>query len=575
MTQIGGLSLRNPEKYAEISSNEEKYAAAMDEMIKNAILIECISYESFSGFIFIVKVNEEYAVFNSLDENSTFTKPVTVILLKIVMLTNYEYTKHTTTHITYMSINSKKYKKSIVNKNDIIFELEDQYNIYKKTLSYNNVPICPSIIYNSILSATKQTKSYLSKLNKKIKELYGDNINTASTVIQILIDVYNNTKNLYDIKNNKLPPPDLGIIGMEFAEGYDKFITYLNQHIYTKENHDDVKNDVLILHNCDTHCRTFSSIIVNIIRLFISTGIIHVDLHVENIMVNTNLQKSLLIDFGIVDNIITNYTLFKNMKIYNDEYIFKTLKNNQYVVSLEALKTYLYSQFGTSYKYIGKGEQIFMQDYLYNISDVDTRCKKILKLFLLIVISERQINFKNVSGFPMNSMRILLNALGLQITSTFTYGNNLAYDKYIFDYEILNNDNITFEAWINDENNIKPSYKLFFKNIFLQVYETLNEYYKFQNFETVNTSYVENPETDVQNPETVFNVTGKFSEPVVRIGLDPDESNKYNEEAKKYSYKISAGRNKIKNTRKRKSTSAIRKHKKKTSRKSNTTSVKL
>lgn len=555
MKQFGGFSLRNPEKYSGISSNNEKYAAAMNEMIDNAIRIECISYESLSGFIFIIEVNEQHAVFNGLDADSTFTKPVTVILLKLVMLTNYNYFNQNTT--TNMVINSKTYKKSIENKNNFWFELEQQYNIYKKTLSYNNIPICPSIIYNSILSGTKQTKPYLLTLNKKLQELYGDNINTASTVIKIFIDIYDRKIDLYDRKSNqKLAPPDLGIIGMEFAEGYDTFITYLQRHIYINENDNNVKNDILLLNNCETDCITISSIIVNVIRLFISTGIIHIDLHLKNIMVHAKMQKCLLIDFGIIDNIITNYALYKGMQIYNDEYIFKKLNKTQYVVSLEALKTYLYSQFGSSYKYIGQGEQLFMQDYLYNVRDIDARCKKILKLFLLIVISERQINYKNVSGFPINSMRDLLNILGLQITSTLTYDNNLDYDKYIFDYDSLNNDTITFDAWINDANNIKPSYKTFFKNIFLQVYKTFSEYYKFQNFEMANT-------TDGENPETVF----KAPDAVFRIGLDPDESTKYKAEANKYDYTINGGRYKRRNTRKRKSASAIRKHKTKTSRK--------
>lgn len=542
MKQFGGFSLRNPEKYSKISSNNEKYATAMNEMIDKAIRIECISYESLSGFIFIIEVSEQDAVFNSLDENSTFTKPVTVILLKLVMLTNSSNT------ITTMVIDNsnKKYKKSIENKKNFWFELEQQYNIYKKTLSYNNIPICPSIIYNSILSGTKQTKPYLLTLNKKLQVLYGDNINTASTVIKNFIDIYDRNIYLYDRENNnKLDPPDLGIIGMEFAEGYDTFITYLKRHIYMNENDNDVKNDVLLLNNCQTDCITISSIIVNVIRLFISTGIIHIDLHLKNIMVHPKLQKCLLIDFGIIDNIITNYTLYKGMQFYNDEYIFKKFNKKQYVVSLEALKTYLYSQFGTSYKYIGQGEQLFMQEYLYNVRDVDARCKKILKLFLLIVISERQINYKNISGFPINSMSDLLNVLGLQITTTSTY------DKYLFDYDSLNNDTITFDAWINDAKNIKPSYKAFFKNIFLQVYKTFNDYYIFQNFEMADTTHGEN-----QGPDSVF-----------RIGLDKDESSKYKAEAKKYEYEINGGKYKRRNTRKRKSASVIRKHRTKISRK--------
>ena len=528
MKQNGGLALRNPEKYTEISSNKEKYAAALNEMIKKAIKLKCLSYESLAGFIFVIEVNESDAVFNSLDVDGTFTKPVTVILLKLIMLTNIRYNASTN---FIMNIYDRGYNKKIVDKEEFTRELNEQYNIYKKTLSYNNIPICPSIIYDNVFTGIPPIKSYLFTLANKIHDLYGNERNITALVINSLIDVYSGDSRQ---RRKGIPLPDLGIIGMEFAKGYTTFDTYLNSiaHINQHTKAEEVNENVLVLNNCETDCRIISAIIVNIIRLFICAGIIHEDLHSKNIMVQKELQKCLLIDFGVIDN-ITEYQPYKG-EIANTFYIFSENKKRTQKVSVSALNKYLSSQLGTSYKYIGQGEQIFMQDYLYNVREKDARCKKILILFLLILISERQLSFI-IRELPVNYMNDFINVLGLHIKPTFKQGSNQSVkDIYMFNYNSLHNDSVTFDAWINDAKNISPSYKFFFKNIFLHVYETLNDYYKFQNFEPVvgESVFTDVPDTVIQNPDTVI----QNPDAVVRIGLDPEESTKYRTEANKYDY---------------------------------------
>jgi tRNA A-37 threonylcarbamoyl transferase component Bud32 len=439
------------------------------------------------------------------------------------MLTNDRYERYKGSASFIMNINDKKCKKKIVDKHEFTNEINEQYNIYKKTLFYNNIPICPSIIYNTVLTGINQTNSYLFKLSNKLYNLYGNEHSTVTTVLNKLIDMYSKGSNQRRPKG--MPLPDLGIIGMEFAKGYKTLDDYLNGLVYINLNThiEEVKNDVLVLNNCETDCRIISAVVVNIIRLFISTGIIHEDLHTKNIMVQKELQKCLLIDFGIID-MITNYEPYKGEIVKND-YIFNEKPTQK--VSVNALNKYLATQLGASYKYIGEGEQIFMQNYLYNIREKDARCKKILKLFLLIIISERQLSFI-IRGLPVNFTGDFINTLGLQIRPTFKPGSNLSVkDSFIFDYESLNNDSVTFDDWINDAKNIKPSYKTFFKNIFFSVYETLNDYYKFQNFEQ---AVGEKAETVIVKPEAV-----------VRIGLDPEESMKYRAEANKYEYHINKG----------------------------------
>ena len=479
--QYGGLALRNPERYETILSNKEKYTAAMNEMINNAVKIECVSYTSLEGFIFIIEVNEADALFNGLDVQSKFEKPITTILLKFVMIHNSVTSTKPTNDITF-TIEDKRIHKRISSKRAFTNEINIQYNVYKNTLSYNNIPICPSIIYNNVLTGVPQTNKYLFNIRSKLYKLYGPNDegNIALQVINQLIKLYNGRR-----------IPDLGIICMEFADGYETLDTYMNEIEANK------------IQKCD---KCISAVIVNIIRLFICCGIIHLDLHTKNIMINKELQKSLLIDFGVIQK-FTDYEKYKGELVTDEYYIIygKSTKKP----SIEVLNTYLYENLGSSYKYIGNGEQIFMQDYLYNVRDDDERCKKVLKLFLLIIICERQANYLR-TGMPITLMIDFLNIIGLNIKPGYNKHTMITLDKLFFDIRSLDNNTITLDDWINNGENIRPQYNLFFKNVLLQVCKTLKDYYKIQDFSA--------------------------NEAVVRIGLDPEESEKYQSVTSKYLY---------------------------------------
>jgi hypothetical protein len=176
-----------------------------------------------------------------------------------------------------------------------------------------------------------------------------------------------------------------------------------------------------------------------------------------------------------------------------------------------------------------------MQDYLYDVRDEKERCKKIVKLFLLIIIYERQANYVRV-GMPMSLMFDFLSILGLNIETLENRRTMTTVDNFLFNINNLNNKSITLEQWMNNPQNIKPKYKLFFSNIFAQVCETFKNFYKFQGFTLV-------PQTNTQDA-------------VVRIGLEPEEKNKYDIQTSKYLYNPNKGgyRNKKRNgTRRTKS----------------------
>jgi hypothetical protein len=499
MKQYGGLALRNPEKYNDITDDKQKYEKALYDMIDKATNIKCISYTSLEGFVFTIKVNEADAIFNGLNERSEFEKPVTTILLKLVLI---KRDGSTINNFEFDIEDDKKTRKRATTIESFNKEITTQFDVYKNTLNFNNIPICPSIIYNNVIIMKSKILNFLLKIKGKCKKY-----TITSEIIGDLFDIYNAPKT-----------PTLGIIGMEFAEGYQTLDSYINdkEMAYADGSITDA-NDMYKLKTCETDCKCISDVIVDIIRLFISSSIVHLDLHSGNIMINKNLQKSEMIDFGITYKMTitqnnTEYVTYKNI-IFDK----KTKKP-----SVEALTSYLYTNLGSSSQYIGNGEQLFMQEYLYGIARDDERCKKIIKLFLLILVSERELNYLRI-GEPITQMIDFLKILGLNIIPNSPDRRMMTtMDRLDCDIYALDDKNITLDQWINK--NIKPQFKLFFKNVILQVYQTFKDYYILQDF-------TNQPSTDA----------------VFRIGTD--DSEKYKTVASKYKYKYGMGGSKVRKTK--------------------------
>jgi hypothetical protein len=161
--QYGGLALRNPEKYKDIIDDKKKYEKALYDMIDNANNIKCISYSSLEGFIFTITVNEANAVFNGLNDKSEFKKPIITVLLKLVLIKRDGATINNFEFI----IDDKRIRKRATTVDAFNNEIKVQYDVYKNTLNYNNIPICPSIIYNNIITMKPQILRFLLKLKGK------------------------------------------------------------------------------------------------------------------------------------------------------------------------------------------------------------------------------------------------------------------------------------------------------------------------------------------------------------------------------------------------------------------------
>ena len=210
---------------------------------------------------------------------------------------------------------------------------------------------------------------------------------------------------------------EVGIIGMEYANGYTTFDNYLD-NIQKDQTH--IKR-IYNSRECGMHCNCIANIIINIIRLFISTGIIHMDLHVNNIMVNLEERKSLLIDFGLYNKLIDTEPCAEEVYVSNNSIIYKRVIKQKGSIfgfiteginSVDAIIKYLKLELGESYDYI-TNEQRFMQTYLFGMSD-EMRIKKIIKLFILIIMCD--LNLNNIRlGRPIIMMINFLKFLGLKI----------------------------------------------------------------------------------------------------------------------------------------------------------------
>jgi hypothetical protein len=472
--QHGGLALKNKKQFT--GNYTEQYSKAFMNMIENAIVIKCISYNSLSGYIFTIKIQEKDAVFLNLDSDKKYTIPVTNILVKFALITPEK--------MYYKNAIEDRIKSTMI-KQDFEREKNIQLDIYKKTLESNNIPICPSIIYYDVIP------------NKPDSELLAIFYNKIITIIKKMPDyqmmeMYATEKVIEEILNykNHSSTVEVGIIGMEYANEYTTFNNYLDSITYHNIRYSSYI-DIYKSKECDMHCNCIANIIINIIRLFISTGIIHMDLHMNNIMVNLEEKKSLLIDFGLYNKLIDTEPCAEEVYVSNNSIIYKRVKTKKGSIfgfitedinSVDAIVKFLKLELGKSYDKI-TDEQGFMQTYLFGISD-EMRIKKIIKLFILIIMCDLNLNNIRLKR-PIIMMLNFLNLLGLKIKTSIEGNEDIFSRKNIDD---IDNDKKSLNDWISK--NIKTEtdtetetetekfkYKRFFKKIFTKVFTKIKEMY--------------------------------------------------------------------------------------------------
>ena len=279
------------------------------DMIVNSINIECISYESLKGFIFVIEVENGKEVFKSITlGNDYYDKPLSKILIKFTVLDDKETQLGELDNKEAKHRSKKKIEKKTDKKDDFEKEAKLQSTIFKQTWKRDKLALCPSVI--SYISLNRDETEFLFEIMKKKlqgKEKENNIINFIQT----------------RIINNR----QLGIIAMEYAENFVLMSDYCKKNIQNN-------NSSNVTYAC-------ALILSNLIILYLECNIVHCDLHLNNILISPNIKKnnclinikdscSRIIDFGRTKSISNNVGSYKD----SIEFIKKIL-TEIYTVDLE------------------------------------------------------------------------------------------------------------------------------------------------------------------------------------------------------------------------------------------------
>ena len=219
---------------------------------------------------------------------------------------------------------------------NFIKEATIQNEVYNTSI--NNGPLCPEI-YGSYIVDYINANTLLELLKTKCRgQLEGDKM------IQYLQD--------------NLHRNDLGIIRMEYAEGYTTF-------------RDAAENQTL----CE-------NVIYANIRLLMETGYMHLDLNPGNVMVRDN--EVLLIDFGKTKDIIEIIQTFGKKNVEDFERI-------REIVIKQTLKSI---DIGTIIDFIIKCEE----DYLVDLDELNRGNKGLFYINFVSNLSNHKTSYQNIAN---------------------------------------------------------------------------------------------------------------------------------------------------------------------------------
>jgi len=285
--------------------------------------IELLSDSSAFGIIFIAILNPDIETNIKHMDLDNFNKPVKKILIKLSFIHNDKATN-------FFKISGKRY--SFID--NFINEVNVQTELFYKSYEYLQ-PICPAIL-SALTIMLPSSKS--DKLTTLLKVLSNKNTK-INEVLKSIIE--------HDIKFAR--EIGLGIIVMEYADGYDLLNNYVknDRNNITKyiqdhkldldldgnidyENIDKLKKDHKDLYNMYSENLSMMIMCFYLILSMAKMGYSHGDFHMGNILFNKTSNnfiskhsgRPLLIDFGLVvklntiqyDTIINNITSNKFIK---------------------------------------------------------------------------------------------------------------------------------------------------------------------------------------------------------------------------------------------------------------------
>ena len=268
--------------YEKDAANEEEYELqyrAIICMLYFAEEIKTITVSSLFGFIFHVKSRKSY--FKKLDIDGTTEIDVYDILLKCSIVTqeseqyNFEVFESETEKKTV-----KKFTESILS---IKNEANEQQSIYIKMLKTGFI-IAPSVLDVSILKDKEQMETFFNILvhvldKNEITQRYVENI----------------------IKKAEELNGSLSVMTCEYLNDSDT-ISNLSDAAITNQalSKEDIEESLL---------RIYAYILLTCLELYVYCGIIHTDLHLDNIMAKKDIfdktqelkNRIYFIDYGYIE----------------------------------------------------------------------------------------------------------------------------------------------------------------------------------------------------------------------------------------------------------------------------------
>ena len=211
------------------------------------------------GLTFMLSINDiDLSPYVSTDIE-TYGLPVNKLLIKTLSIKPEGYEGDGETEFDTKSVSELSFNE----------ENKTQKCIYNKTKEYLE-PICPAIVYDEIIRDSSNKQQFLDELKLRLT-----------------------SDNSFDIYRAIFDTWDLGIIAMEFADGYRTF-----HDVMRPTNNQFYKEMIMFL----------------ILEMAIKTGYAHLDNHTRNVMIKPNdtnyfkktkptdieiIGKPLLIDFGM------------------------------------------------------------------------------------------------------------------------------------------------------------------------------------------------------------------------------------------------------------------------------------
>ena len=259
-----------------IKKNDNKSSIdSMFDMLKKAKTFMLLSGDSSYGFVCEFTVDEEDSEYTTMNGESIKT-----FILKLVV-TSSDKRK-------LFSYKSKE--KGTETSKTFITEARMQHAIWVNSIEYGNTEICPDVIDALLLDNTNSINliKHLTLINTKEDEDDEDkNISDMLTYLD-----YTFKSIFYGI----------GLIIMPKVMDSVTLFSYMESY--------------------RTNPIVYSNIIAQIVRLFIINGIIHLDLHNDNILINPNTLYCEIIDFGKILQIhdYANYrSRYEELKLNGNE----------------------------------------------------------------------------------------------------------------------------------------------------------------------------------------------------------------------------------------------------------------